>query len=232
LELKHVPKRTKKKRGVLMTKRSRTLFVLAAVAGTAIAGGIVYATIPDAGGVIHGCYGNNGKLRVIDTDAGETCNSSETALNWNQTGPEGPEGPEGPQGPAGAGETYFNGNFQSVPLAPFPGVTVATLSLPPGRYMMHAKFRYQGTGGSVETASCVFQGDGIGGLDGSQNNVPTGGAATGQIDAYLMDKLRKNAGDDPDVHVQCFGPPDVHIINTQFSAVVTTIHLQPQGFDY
>jgi hypothetical protein len=68
--------------------RGRRLLVLAGVvAGTVIAGGIVYATIPDGGGVIHGCYVPSGKLRVIDTGAGETCNGSETALEWNQTGP-------------------------------------------------------------------------------------------------------------------------------------------------
>jgi hypothetical protein len=62
--------------------------VLAAVPLLLTAGGIAYATIPDASGVIHGCYKNsNGALRVIDTDAGATCNGSETPLTWNQTGP-------------------------------------------------------------------------------------------------------------------------------------------------
>lgn len=82
-------------------------------------GGAAYATIPDSAGVIHGCYkiggegfdSQRGSLRVIDTDSGQSCRKHETALTWNQTGPQGPagpqgntgaQGPEGPQGVQGA----------------------------------------------------------------------------------------------------------------------------------
>jgi hypothetical protein len=67
-----------------------------------------WASIPDSGGVIHGCYRSSGKLnalgalRVIDTDAGETCAGNEIPPTWNQTGPQGPTGATGAQGPAGA----------------------------------------------------------------------------------------------------------------------------------
>jgi hypothetical protein len=217
--------------------RSKRLFVVVgAIAGTALVGGIVYATIPDASGVIHGCVGGGGKLRTIDTDAGETCHGGETPLNWNQQGPQGIQGPQGlqgpqgAQGPAGVNQVFMNRNFQQVPLAPFPGVTVATLSLGPGTYIVTAKFRYQGTGSMTQTASCAYQGVGIGGLDASQHNVPPGGEADGQVDGYMMDFVRKQVGDDPDVHVQCFGPADVKIINTQLVALPTTINLQPEGF--
>ena len=58
-----------------------------------VAGGIAYATVPDSSGVIHGCYQKNqGTLRVIDTGQAQTCSSSETPLNWSQTGPTGPSG--------------------------------------------------------------------------------------------------------------------------------------------
>ncbi len=60
----------------------------------------VQASIPD-NGVIHGCYGNSGGLRVID-NATEACKSAETALNWNQQGPTGPRGTTGPKGSTGA----------------------------------------------------------------------------------------------------------------------------------
>jgi hypothetical protein len=125
---------------------------------------------------------------------------------------------------------FMDRNFQNVVLAPFPGVTTATLSLPAGTYMMFAKFRYRGNGAvgtPAATAACVFQGVGIGGLDASQNNVPPGGELSGQIDAFMMDIVRKNPGDDPDVHVQCFGPPNVSIINTQFVAISGTVNIQP-----
>jgi hypothetical protein len=68
----------------------------------------VQASIPDGGGVIHGCYtktslGQNppGAVRVVDTALGQRCNANEVALNWSQTGPPGPQGPQGPQGPKG-----------------------------------------------------------------------------------------------------------------------------------
>jgi hypothetical protein len=75
------------------------LAVLACALG---ATAVVKASIPDGGGVIHGCYKTNqGTLRVIDTALGQTCSNGETALNWSQTGPAGPQGAPGPQGPQG-----------------------------------------------------------------------------------------------------------------------------------
>jgi hypothetical protein len=123
----------------------RKLFVLAgSVAGLFIAGGIVYATIPDGGGVIHGCYGPSGKLRVIDTDAGESCNGSETAVTWNQTGPQGPQGlpgspgatgPAGPQGPAGPAHVVTVWNGVQVEAAPGSKVQV-TAACPAGMVVL------------------------------------------------------------------------------------------------
>jgi hypothetical protein len=72
-----------------------------ALAATAIAGGVAWATIPAGDGLFHGCYQKEeGNLRVVD-DAGESCRSSEVAISWSQTGPQGPAGPTGPQGPQG-----------------------------------------------------------------------------------------------------------------------------------
>jgi hypothetical protein len=84
---------------------STRIAVVAATFGVALGFGInVWATIPDAGGVIHGCYKpENGQLRIVEGDA--ACGPSETAIQWNATGiqgPQGPQGPIGPQGPQGA----------------------------------------------------------------------------------------------------------------------------------
>jgi hypothetical protein len=79
--------------------------VAAALAVLVVGGGVAMATIPDSGGVIHGCYAKPssgampGNLRVVDT--GQSCQASETALSWNQAGQLGPQGPAGPQGPVG-----------------------------------------------------------------------------------------------------------------------------------
>ena len=81
---------------------SRRAVVLAVVAALAATGTIAWATIPDAAGVVHGCYQKvNGQLRVIDLDAGQTCRPSELAISWSETGPQGPQGPQGPAGPQG-----------------------------------------------------------------------------------------------------------------------------------
>jgi hypothetical protein len=218
-------------------KKSYVFRIAAAAMLIAAAVVLTHASIPDAKGVIHACYSKgsdegSGRLRVIDFPSA-SCKPEETPLTWNMsgpsgpTGPQGPIGPTGPQGPAAATQTIFNGNFQHVPLAPFPGVTVARLSLPQGQYLVTAKFRYEGEGTTPgQPAACIFQGAGIGGLDASQADVPIGGELKGQVDGFLMDFVSKQPGADPDVHVQCFGPPDVQIVNSRFVAVPTTLHFQ------
>jgi hypothetical protein len=77
------------------------LVVAAVLAGGGIAGGAVYASIPDAAGAIHGCYkSTNGNLRVVDPP-GSTCQVNEQSLSWNQTGQPGQQGPPGPPGSPG-----------------------------------------------------------------------------------------------------------------------------------
>jgi hypothetical protein len=58
----------------------------------------VRAAIPDPSGAIHACYRSNGNFRLVDKSG---CTSAETALTWNQTGPQGPAGTPGPQGAPG-----------------------------------------------------------------------------------------------------------------------------------
>src|SRR5687767_4271970 len=73
------------------------------IVGTAVAtaGGVAYAVIPSANGVISGCYKKSGgTLRVIDP-AIESCQANEVALPWNQTGPQGVTGTPGAAGTPG-----------------------------------------------------------------------------------------------------------------------------------
>lgn len=90
-----------------MIGRQTALVAVTGVAVVAVAG-IATGAIPSASdGVIHACHekpgllADPGDLRVIDKEAGQSCRSNETALSWNQRGPEGPQGPAGPQGPKG-----------------------------------------------------------------------------------------------------------------------------------
>ncbi|HEY3606449.1 MAG TPA: collagen-like protein [Pseudonocardiaceae bacterium] len=91
--------------------RTRTIrglgVVLAAVGVSAIVGvSPASASIPDPAGVIHGCRNNAfGLIRIIDTALGQQCLATETALDWNKTGPvgvPGAKGVTGDTGPAGA----------------------------------------------------------------------------------------------------------------------------------
>lgn len=65
-----------------------------------IVGGTALAQIPDADGVIHGCYARNGALRVIDAPS-RTCKRGETAISWNQEGQPGEQGLPGEPGTPG-----------------------------------------------------------------------------------------------------------------------------------
>jgi len=118
----------------------KRLLVTLAIAGSALAGGIAYASIPDSSGVIHGCYANkDGSLRVIDTGSGSTCDAKkETALSWNQKGP---TGSRGPTGATGTSHGYYSyGGLQSFTVLGGSFATVGKLaSLPAGTYVVTAR---------------------------------------------------------------------------------------------
>lgn len=87
---------------------SRRVITTTAVGALALGtAGVAVASVPSANGVIHACLSPPGTVRVIDTDAGQTCRSNETPLDWNQQGLPGPQGVpgsagvQGPAGPAG-----------------------------------------------------------------------------------------------------------------------------------
>jgi hypothetical protein len=89
----------------MKTQRTRPRLLSAAVGcvfGMMLAGGVAFATIPSANGVINGCYEKRiGILRVIDAEAGKRCTSLEAAISWNQQGPQGLQGERGLQGVRG-----------------------------------------------------------------------------------------------------------------------------------
>jgi len=74
-------------------KRVVPIVCVALIAGIA---GILYASIPDANGVIHSCVATDGTLRLVN-DA-TSCRRNETHVAWSQTGPQGLQGPQGIQG--------------------------------------------------------------------------------------------------------------------------------------
>jgi hypothetical protein len=111
---------------------------------------IAFASIPGANGVINGCYAkSNGMLRVVDSN--EQCKPNETALNFNQTGPQGPQGIQGLQGADGAtgatgsagargiSEAYFARQIGEFPLLINFPTTVLSKNVPAGSYVINAK---------------------------------------------------------------------------------------------
>jgi hypothetical protein len=68
--------------------------------GLLVLAGTAVASIPDADGVIHACYRDDGDVRLIDPSV-TTCKAKETPIDWNQAGPTGPPGPAGAPGPPG-----------------------------------------------------------------------------------------------------------------------------------
>jgi hypothetical protein len=124
-------------------RRNIVAYLALGVAVCAV-GGVAYSSIPDAQGVIHGCYDDaSGALRVIDTGASGVCRGGETALDWNQQGQpglNGHPGVAGPPGPAGVALTYGRAVAGPIALPVAPQMkTVATLNVPSGSYAIFAK---------------------------------------------------------------------------------------------
>jgi collagen triple helix repeat protein len=94
--------------------------IVAGTVGTAI------ATIPSTpAAVITGCYSaHNGRLRVIDAQAGEHCRRHEIEISWNQKGAKGDTGATGDRGPTGA--TGAKGSTGATGAAGTAGATGAT----------------------------------------------------------------------------------------------------------
>jgi hypothetical protein len=146
-----------------------------------VAGGVfgiataVQASIPDANGVIHGCYSKAappgtqpGALRVIDTALGQACQISEGALNWNAkgvTGTRGPTGAKGATGPKGpTGPSDISTNYGAATnIAVNTSATVASVSLPVGKYGLTGTADI--IGAPLSQAMCSF--------------IPSGGTSSG-----------------------------------------------------
>ena len=82
----------------------RARVALAATAGAFLLAGIgaaAYAALQDGKGVIHACVDGKGATRIIDVSV-DACKKGETAISWNQTGPQGPAGANGEPGAQGA----------------------------------------------------------------------------------------------------------------------------------
>jgi hypothetical protein len=117
-----------------MTAR-KTALVAATVAALLVLSGVALASIPSSDGTIYSCVAKDGGLRVIDVEAGQSCDKSkETLLKWNQQGPQRPAGPQGERGPSDA----FFTRGTAVLSANQPMQEVVHVDLPTGKFVITA----------------------------------------------------------------------------------------------
>lgn len=167
-------------------KRSLTLFVTLGAA--LLAGGIAYATIPDAHGVIHGCYSKTGALRVVDAPT-QSCAKNETALDWNTAGPTGTQGPTGatgPSGPSGASHAW-SASAGMTPLLPPPYarfIELASFHLPAGNYVVTATGTAEGAMNPSSIALCKLQENGTTFEESEMSPIWSG--SPGSLEPYAM----------------------------------------------
>ena len=155
--------------------RKAVLLVLSTVIVLSVAG-VAFGAIPDSDGVIHGCHLKmDGGLRVVDTEAGETCRNGETDLVWNQTGPQGPQGeqgpagpqgqqdqrgpagPPGPQGPPGAVAGYTGSRFPIGSVVPSTYTSIGHITLPPGKFLISVSVTFSNPSASDTLVQCESQ---------------------------------------------------------------------------
>jgi len=77
----------------LMTRKAYAFVIAGAL--LALMAGVSYAAIPSSNGVISACKTKDGSIKLIDTEAGKSCPSSQQLVEWNKQGPAGQPGLSG-----------------------------------------------------------------------------------------------------------------------------------------
>lgn len=123
--------------------------VLGAAAVLAVAA-VAGAAIPDSDDdEIHGCYQKNqGQLRVIDAQAGQSCRPSEVSLVWNQ---EGVQGETGPRGPSDAFSRWHDPELAADTLA---APRLLELAVPDGNFATTATAIVRNAGAAPALITC------------------------------------------------------------------------------
>src|SRR4051812_22172147 len=83
--------------------RARARWVVpAAVVGTLAMGGVAFASMPDSGRAIDGCYDKSGGSPRGTESSRRNCDKAQPGLNWNLSGPRGASGTDGTPGSSGS----------------------------------------------------------------------------------------------------------------------------------
>jgi len=142
----------------MTTIRQRARWIAPIALSLVAVGSIAYATIPDSGSVIHGCYKKpSGALRVIDSSV-TSCDKGEVAIEWGQSGPPGIPGTDGAPGVDGLdGVSGYEVVTETLPIPPQPLQGTGTLAAfcPAGKQVIG------GGGASVNETGAVYTDDQI-----------------------------------------------------------------------
>jgi hypothetical protein len=182
----------------LKTSYGKITVVVIAVAAVAVIASAAWAAIPDASGTIHACADRDGRLRVIDTENGKTCKSSEKRLSWSAAAP--PPPPPARQLPD-AFVAIRGASFAVQPTGEF--TKVMKLDLPAGNYVVTAKAQVASRGTALDDpvrVHCSLE-------QGSPANdfaalllAPVGHPGEAKVMSLLVSKELAEAGS---VHLTC-----------------------------
>jgi hypothetical protein len=113
--------------------------------------------------VFNGCSSNRtDKVRStsVFANAIPVCKATETQRTWNQIGPAGQDGQQGPSGPRGPSDAFSQyrevGDARGPISVPMSGVTVGTLSLPAGSYVLAASLDFTNDSPDAGIAYCLL----------------------------------------------------------------------------
>lgn len=217
-----------------MHKRAKLVGAAAAVVAMLAVGGVAYATIPDTGGAIHGCFNpvaatksTGTELKVVDS-AAASCGKGQQELVWNQTGPPGPKGDKGDPGEKGdRGEPGLPGTggvLHSV-VNTYPEVNpvyvqsgpelVASLEVPAGTYLVLAGLWAT----NVEALFC--------GIGDEASSIGSGnGAADGSIQLFDWVSLEEDGA----IELWCEpGPLVENLIQTVVASKIAALEVTAAG---
>jgi hypothetical protein len=165
---------------VILNRRRGGIALVVLVVGL-IGGGIAYATIPDGNGVIHSCYTvlnttNPGRIRVIDTDQGQTCKSGEVALNWSQNGT------------GGLSDGWDGSNGDTVPTGgAFVHIPTSATGIPPGSYLISGHVVWEKLNSGTADLLCFLdQTGGTGSSLGGRGVASTAGGGSASLGGNMI----------------------------------------------
>lgn len=173
--------------------------------------------IPEAGGIIHGCYQHSrGGLRVINVAAGDHCENSESPIQWSQQGPQGLQGLQGAQGPQGPQ------GLQGVPGADgAPGAQGADGA--PGAQGIQGPSGPAGAQGPQGVA-------GPKGATGAQGPAGPAGAAGAATEVWFSRNLDDEAALPTDTYrlgAQLYLPPGTYVVSAKGALALSNVAGQP-----